>query len=428
MLRWLVKFGSYTVFLRVLAIVSTLAFVSVTSFWMDKADYGVLAMIFSVTMLAGTVGGYGLADLVMRDVSPLLARDRDAEARHRTIVATNLATWVSVFPAAAAAAYFWFETRSPVVALSCFVIVVLLGIGTPLSGAARSHNRFLLSLGPKDIFWRLGIMGVCGALPLAGIGQSLEVVMAVSALVLAATVFWQIRSLKVPVRQVLGLPRFGEDRALLTAGFALMISSVCIIAHNTVDVFLVGALMSREAAAEYYPANRAALAAGFFTLPFQMLVAPKIAVLIAQGDMYGVKRLVSMASVMLTVLGGAAAVVLVVAYPVYGQAFATRSPETFMALSILVAGPVLNALLGLPGPLLVMSQHQRSMAWANIATTVIGVAGMVWAANNGSIVAMAVAVNVAIVVRKLALTILAIVYLGVWPFSLSALMGRGAQA
>lgn len=415
MLRWLLKKGAYTTCLKVVAMVITLLFVALLSQWMPKEDYGVLAMIVSIAAFAGAIGGFGQTDLVIRENSPLNQNGRFEDARRYLAQASGLTICVAVFPSLAVGGYFLADGYSLAVAISAFVIVLMWSLAYPLQGGARSEEKFLLALGPRDIFWRALVVAAGAALFYNGVVPSIELLAPLSAALLVLLVGYQMWSLNVSPWALASGPTAFQDKARLSASFALMLSATAITAQNTVDVFLVGAFMSPEAAAEYFPANRVALAAGLFFLPFQMLIGPRIATMMRKNNLAGVKRLNTLATFLLAAAVGASSLVLLIAYPLYAGAFETATATTRSALQILVVGQLANSLLGLPGVVLTMAGKQKQLANANIVVFVLGSAALFWAASSGSILTVALVATASVIARKVLVASLSAFYTGVWP-------------
>ena len=197
MLKWLIKFGGYTTILRVVAIGVSLAFVSALSLWMPKDDYGLLAMVVSVATLAAAIAGFGQAELAVREVAPLVARQDMEQAQAYLHEAYGLVLAVSVLTGAAIGAYFLIAGYSAPVAASAGAITALLGINLVLSGAARSQDRYFLAFAPKDILWRGAAILATGALFFGGLSTTIEVVAPLCAIVLLVIVGGQAARLSL---------------------------------------------------------------------------------------------------------------------------------------------------------------------------------------------------------------------------------------
>ena len=426
MLKWLLKAGAYTVFLRVIATVTTLAFVSVMSLWMDKTDYGVLAILISLATLAAAVGGFGQSEQIVRDVPMALSEGKTDEAARLVNQASNRVFVVSLPVGLAVAAYFLWAGQSWIVATAAFGVTVALSYNLAWSGAARSHEMFLWALAPKDIFWRLGTLAVCGGLVLLGLPLGIDLTALILLVVLAVFIVLQGRVLNLQPGDVLRPPSSGQGD--WATGAALMLSIAAITAQNTIDVVLVGTLLSPEAAAEYFPANRIALMAGFFFVPFQLVISPRLSRMVRSGDIAGAKKIGTFGTLIVSLASIGVAAALILGYDLYEPAFGTATDATQRAVQILVGGQIIVALMGFPGVILVAVEAQKIMARINILFLFLGTGAMYLAATTGQIEAVAWAAVLNIVARKLAITAVTVARSGIWPIHLRFSHSQGGPA
>ena len=392
MLRWLLKTSSYTVFLRVLAMVTTLGFVSIMSLWMPKADFGVLAMIISVASFASAIGGFGQSEMVVRDISPLLGEGRADEARAYLQNASGLVFYASLAMGLPVGLYFALSGYSVLVAISALAIVVFLGLNLVWSGAARSYDRYFLSLAPKDILWRLGTVLGAAVLLIFGLTPGIGWVAPICAGTLGLLAGWQAVSLGVRFGDLLRLSPRVTDAAYLRQGAPLMLAYTAMVVLTTVDVFIVGSLMSPEDAAEYFPANRLALIVTFFSIPLQMVIAPRIAQMMSAGDMASVQRITTFTTLILAGASIGAAIAIVGFYPLYQPLFGTATETTFRALLILAGSYAIGSVVGLPGVILVMAKRQNVLAAINMGCAVLSLVAIAVTALRGDLIEVALAV------------------------------------
>lgn len=419
MLTWLVKVSSFTVLLRVVAMLVTLGFVAGMSHLIGKEDFGVLAMLMSLVTFAATIGGFGQSEWTVREASPLHSEGNSAGvqaifgemSRRVLIVATPVGFCVGVF--------FWWHGDGAIVAISSFAVTVLLSICLAWAGAARSIDKFFWSLAPKDILWRMGTLVITFVFITFGLNLQISQVTIVLTLVLLIAVLFQGRSLALSPRQILRAPS-GTSDAWLT-GLQLMLSMAAISAQNTMDVFFVGSFMSPADAAEYFPANRIALVAGFFFLPFQMIVGPRFASLTKKGDFRNLNKLSTIATLILAVASFSVTFILYEFYDVYAKLFDTASLQTETATKILIFGPAISSLLGFAEAHLIMHKRQALLTNINLVFLAVSLISIPIVAMTGSIVSVSYAVTILLVLRKFAVASFVAIQLGIWPVSISAL-------
>ena len=416
MLSWLLKAGGYTAVLRVIATAMTLVFVSAMSLWMPAADFGVMAMVIAIATLAAAVGGFGQSEQIVRDVPLALATQRTEEAAALIRRASHRVALVAPLPATVAGGYFIWAGQGVIVGACAFVMVIALSFNLAWSGAARSYGRYLWALAPKDIFWRAGALVLAAVVMLLGLDLTIKVVMLLLAGSLALSVAAQGHVLQLRPRQIIRRPRAGQGDWL--TGFALMLSVAAYTAQSTLDVFLIGAFMSPEAAAAYFPANRIALVAGFFFIPFQLVISPRLSRLVRGRDIAGAQRLNTLGTGIVAIAAILVAILLILTYDLYSPAFGTANDTTRRAIEILVMGQVGVALMGFPGVILIAADQQNLMARVNIGFFVLGTLALCAAAASGSIEAVALTAVLGLVGAKLALTCLAAKHTGILPIHL----------
>lgn len=417
MIGWLLKAGGYTVFLRVIAMVMTLVFVSAFSMWMDKADFGILTLIIATTTLAASVGGFGQSEQLIRDMPYALSQGDDDAAQRLLQQACARVFWISLPVGLTVGAYFILAGYGGVwIGLMSMLITILLSLNLAWAGAARSRDMYLWALGPKDIFWRLGALIICGLVIWSGQKMGINFVATVLLITLFIAVFFQARVLGIHLPDLFRLPK-GDD-AQWRVGFDLMLSSVSIAAQSTVDVFLIGLFMSEISAAEYFPANRLALVVGFFALPFQMVMAPKLSRFVREGAINKARRLNTLSILVIATATACVAAAMIFGYPLYIGAFATATDETRQAFVILAVGQILITLMGFPAPVLIAAGYQRLMARLNITFFVISSAGIAWAASSGGIDRVAISATLCILGRKALIMSACGMKVGIWPIHL----------
>ena len=420
MVTWLLKVGAFTVGLRVVAMVVTLTFVAGMSQIMTAASFGVLSMLITTCTLVATMGSFGQSEWIVKEASPLVGEGDRVGAQALFHSASWRVLVVSTPLGLLTGMLFLIFSGDWLTGLAAGMIVVMLSYALAWAGAARSLDRYFWSLGPKDILWRAGVLGLGGLAATVGGGLvGLNTVLMLTAGVLLVCVVAQAYVLGIDPKKV--IQAIPEDRVVWLAGMQMMLAATAIAAQSNLDVVLIGIFMSAEQVAVYFPANRLALAAGFFFLPFQMIVAPAFARLIRSRDDAGMRKLSTLATLLVTTASVAAVVTLVFGYPLYEPLFATATGETRKALHILLAGQLGVAALGFPGALLIMSGHQKILARTSIVFLVLGGITLTLAAALGTVVTVAIAAAGMTVLRKLVTTLIAGVHTGVWPLHLSVL-------
>ena len=416
MLGWLLKAGAFTAILRVVAMVVTLVFVSVMSQLLPKTEFGTLALLISVVTLAGTVGALGQSEWMIKHASPQFASG-DADAVKRTIAeATKRVICFSTPIAATVAVFFWLRGDGAIVAFFAALNMVSLSVCIAWAGASRSVDKLFWSLAPKDIFWRGGTIIFSFVLIAFGVNLSLDLVALGLFGVLFTALLFQSRTLNISVQDIRNAP-IGSWAAWVTS-LQIMISMVSIVAQNTLDVLFIGTFMSSEAAAEYFPANRIALLAGFFFLPIQMILGPKISRIIKSKDTKDLQKLLTMGTALITIATILIGVMLIFGMEIYLKYFPTATASTEKCIIVLTVAQIICSMMGFPGLILIMTSRQSAQATINISFFLIGMPITAITAIYGNIETVATTISVIMITRKAAATFYCARKTGIFPVAI----------
>lgn len=417
MLSWLLKAGAFTAMLRVIAIVTTLAFVSVMSHLLPKADFGTLALFVSVVTLAGTVGSFGQSEWTIKHASPRHSAGESDRVKQTIAEATKRVIVFSLPIACIVSLFFWTRGDGFVLALLSALNTIALSICIAWAGASRSVDKLLWSIAPKDIIWRAGAILFSFGLISFGIAMNLDLVALGMFGVLTIALLFQSRSLSVSFTDIINAPL--GDWATWVVGLQIMISMVAIVAQNTLDVLFVGTFMSSEAAAEYFPANRIALVAGFFFLPFQMVISPRLARFAASKQNKELRNLYTLGTILLTTMTTALSAALILSFKYYAPAFETISASSKYCIQILCISQIISSTMGFPGIVLIVHSSQKLLAQINLLVFAISTPTLLFATQTQKIEYVAIATGSLIVLRKLLAATACAIKIKVYPISIS---------
>ena len=409
--------GVYTMALKSLAMLVTLVFVSVMGFLVTPGAYGALAGLIATVTVLSAIGSFGQQDFAMRSVSK--AREEGGDFAGR-LAAGNATVWViqvaSTVGAGLGLALLW-QGQSPVFALSAAILVVAGSLSMAWSGAVRALGGYLWSFGPRDIFWRLGIVVTVGVLGLGwGVTLGAAALAAIAALVLVVCVAVQGAVLRPRLRGAASLR--GAGMAALRSSVNLMVSKASVQLTANFDVIVVAGVVSTLAAAEYYPANRLALVAALPAVALQMVIAPHLARLFQTGDAVGARRLASLATVFTLVSTAGILLCFAVAWPLLEVLFPTATAATATALKVLLASQIVQVALGYGATALAMAGCDTILRRITLYSTGAGAVLILGAAHTGDLVAIAGVTAVVLVARQVALAWAAYRILGIAPMCL----------
>ena len=411
-----IREGAAIGLLRAVSVLAMLAFVACMSRWLTAQDFGILALLVSLATLAAGFGSFGQAEMIIRDVA---ARRADGEEAAHVAVPNEvvaLVMWVSAALGTATAAYLSIAGYAFGVCVAAILMTVGLSLMSALAGAARMVGLFILAMAPREIGWRcIAIAGV-GTAVSAGMRPGIETVSMIVAGAVAICAVWPFSRLQLKWSALVRPSPRAMERNYVVASSTIAVSMLALVAMNTLDVIVVGALISPEAAAAYFPANRLALLASFASLPVQMVVEQRFAAEFAAGDRTAMQRTANQATSIHFALCLLLGLIVVGGFPLYANLFPTADQLSLKLLAILVGGRILSSLLGMSGSILVMSGHQDAFARVTIAAAIVAAVLLLLAASAGNLVAIAWAIAGVELVRKAVLAILANNLTGVRPF------------
>jgi O-antigen/teichoic acid export membrane protein len=133
-------------------------------------------------------------------------------------------------------------------------------------------------------------------------------------------------------------------------------------ALTNVDVLIVGLLEGARESALYRTASQISLLATLPVTAVNMVAAPQLAQLHAQGNTRALQKLVRRTSCLMLLLSASVASMLWLIAPYVLKLYGTQFLSAQQILSVLLVGHVGNALMGVSGYLLLMTRHDASAA------------------------------------------------------------------
>lgn len=418
-LRLIASQGVYALALKIIAMASTLVFVSLMGFLVSAPVYGALAGLMATITLAAAFGSFGQQTFMMRNLVRLRQTEQTAATPSEITTAVSWVLQIGAVVGAGVALLIWLNGASVSFALCIFLLVVVCSLSMCLSGILRAQGKLLWAIGPREIFWRSGIMGICATLGL-GLGMSLSPlqVAVVALLVLASMVVAQA------VIAGIGRPRYvplwvnPPDRR--RASINLMIIDAAGQVMANLDVIVVAGLMSSVAAAEYYPASRLALVLGFPVVALQWVIATRLVPVLRDDatERVGLHEITTFATSLIIATNLIVVLMLYLGWDTYKGLFPTASSTTFACLVILGSAQFVQASLGFGDLALVMTGHDRIVRIIQLTSMVVAALLALALAQLQDQTAIALGAAGIVVVRKLVLTTLAYQTLGVLPLRL----------
>lgn len=173
-----------------------------------------------------------------------------------------------------------------------------------------------------------------------------------------------------------GIVAGAEPRTAIEAKHALpfiFLSSANLLQAN-VDILMLGQMSGAESAGIYSAASRITTGLAMVLAAANMVTAPKISALYHAGDQSRVQRLVGIQALVVTLVGIAVLLGLLVLGEWILGVFGDEFVAGYAAMTILLIGQMVNAVCGPVGYLATMSNHARTAAklmWVALVVNVI---------------------------------------------------------
>lgn len=337
---------------------------------LGPAAYGVYGLAMSVVAVLAVVADLGAARLVLREVAAARVADDWGRVRGLLRWARRTALAASALAAAVLLGWAWWEANSgsalgPALAAAA-LLVPLTVLANIQGGALRGLGRLVGGQLPDGLLRpaAFSLLLFAGALFLPALGAAEAVALA------AASVFLSLGLGALLLRRALpaqahGAPPRGEPRAWLRASSAMVFAELARALQTHAVLLILGALAASAVVGTYRAASSLLVVFAVADTMLNLVGAPVIARLHAEGDRARLQRLL-FALALCSALGTLAvvapfllwreALVTLLLGPAYA---ASTGPLLILGLAF-----ALGAALGPSAMLLNMTGHERRVASA----------------------------------------------------------------
>lgn len=363
----LLRNGTFALTIKVLAAAASYGMFIALSRWLGPVTYGRYAAAFSAGTFLSFAMLAGLNTDILRSL-PVLVKAGDGEALRARIGGTLRALGLSAGGIAAAGLALALlagalgRPEGMVMALCALGFGLAIAMSEFLVAMFRSLGAVKLALIPRDILWRLLVIGAALALALAGIEASLPFAAGLSVLMLLAALGAQLAAGRRLIPQAKDpLPPLPSARQLLYQSRWLAVAAVVSNLLNPLAVVVVGFSLSYTDSGLYFTAQKTAALLLLPLIAMNMMGAPQIAIGWREGNLEAVQktcRQIVAASSVVTLVGFV--VIAVLAGPLL-SIFDVSYRDEGMLLVILALGSLVNSLAGPTLNLLAMTGHELAM-------------------------------------------------------------------
>lgn len=392
--------------------------------WMGKTEYGIYEYVIAWTLLLAIPAGLGLPRTTLRLISKYRVK-QDWRSLRGIIRGSWLLTLLSAcLVCLIAAAVIWSLNyfRNFIYAIPLLVglgLIVLQALVQLQIETARAMNKIALAYAPSLIIWPLLVLsGGFILLKKNHSVTSLEMIGVATSMLLIVYLFQLFLLRRTINNQIEPATPSYAYRKWISISLVLLLQRAFVIILSQTDIIMVGSLIGPAAAGTYNVAAKTALWVSFILETINMVIAPAVATLYIQGNIKGLQKVVSRATIWifwpsLTI----SCFLLVFTQPIlriFGPDFIVAS----ISLKILVFGRLINTFCGSVGLLMTMTGHQ------NQALPVFGCSALINLVLNAiaipkfGIIGAAITTTLTMVIWNIWLSTLVLKYTGVrtWVF------------
>lgn len=335
---------------------------------MTLEAYGGFAAIFSLAVITAAVGSFGQKANVVR-FAATYDETLDDNLRRGVIRFGYKAVLAVSFPAGCLSAifsvYFLGLPQAPLTLALVVVLTLAMSISDFQTCAVRVNSGPVLSLGPRDILWRILVICLSLLLPLhventenrPELWLGIVAITLILIVVIQFSAYHQLRPAKTFFGPVQMKTRFWARQSLAPWASNLIVTSA-----NNLGVIVIGAAVSVEQAAPYFAALRISQLLNLFLVASEVVLSPMISRAIASRDWAAIQHSCTVNAVL---AGGFSClgVIFLIAFGksilgVFGAGFESAYEE----LIVMSLGFMFNSLAGPTVPLLQMHGHSGKLA------------------------------------------------------------------
>lgn len=319
---------------------------------MSVAEFGKFSFEFNLATFLCFVAGFGLHNAILRWLPEYEVAD-DVE-RQRSVFTWSLyvtlagSAVVILLMAAFDALGGWRAVLNFEFSLSSMFLVIPLAYAELVSASLRSKGSIIWSLLPKDVVWRILVIGAAACLMFQGWVTFSEFAIAYLTVSLSILVAIQLAVFHRRLGGfvfVLSVPR-SVRKAWTRTAIPIWLAGILISLTTYIDVVLVGILTGPTETAIYFTAARTANLMTLLLAASNMVFAPLISRFIHSGDRVGLQRLLSLNALGIGIPTLAAYLVILLFGRTLLGFFHSEFVAGYTSLVILGAGYLINALCG----------------------------------------------------------------------------------
>lgn len=331
---------------------------------MSSKDYGVFGFGFSLATLLSVGGSFGQRMLSLRYLSIYLSEASSAYATGlvrdglriilcgTALLGTLTILIMPLFEASISRDFLVYTT----------LFAIVLSLAEYMSFMLRSYGSMLVSLGPKDVLWRLLVVLVAlpCALDLAPKLTEDSAMIVITALLCLSILIQSVSHPAARPHALFMAPAAYERVRWLKSAWGLWGTSFIQVAAPNVTIIILGLLLSPEETGPIFSALRIALLLNLVLLSANMVVSPSISRMFHEGRRAELQRTCSGVALISTAASLLFFFFLVIKGDAVLNLFGESYDEAYATLLIVCGAYVINTLTGPTSVLLELTGHERA--------------------------------------------------------------------
>jgi O-antigen/teichoic acid export membrane protein len=332
---------------------------------MSTEEYGRFAFGLNLAIIASTISGCGFATGIMR-YWPKYTVERDSSGARGVVRLGYIACFAGGFVMIGIALVgsfvsYFFQARvqfTEFVAIGCLGLVISLGDYS--TNLLRAQGSTIVSMLPREVFWRVLSVLAAGFIFWLGIAVSGPVALFICAGVLAVLTIWQVQNVRIHMTKKLDGTESRNDWSKLRPSLLpLWASGVIFAMIQQFDVVIVGSLLGNADAGAYFAAQKTAMLLSLVLVAAGLVTAPIMAALYHSGKRVELQRLCRNLAAAIAAVTVAGFLFLII---VGRQLLAFFDPlfvSAYPVLLIVAFGCMVDALAGPNASLMQMTSYER---------------------------------------------------------------------
>ncbi len=374
--------GASSLLIKVFGAVLSYAMIVAFAHLLSADEYGQFALGLNAAIIIASVAGCGFNTGALRywpqqlvAHTPALAKGTVRLGYLITLLSSVVLLVLAVLLSSGLSSAFNGSSRSYIAVI--FLLGGVIAVADFSTNLLRAQGSTLVSMLPRDVFWRLATPAIAYLLARQAAGLNSTLALGVSALVLAALNIWQATWISSNVNAFAGTIKAKYDlRSLIPSLLPLWAAAIVYAMIQQFDVVIVGSLLSKAEAGSYFAAQKTAQLLSLVLIAGGLATAPHMSSLFHAGKLQELQSLcrklaIAIASVTIGGFG-----FLILAGKVLLGIFDPQFVAAYPILIAIALGTVVDAVSGPNAYLMQMTKFEGAYL-----KTLVGCYGLVIAAQ-----------------------------------------------